>query len=169
MTRHAILVLAACGSTPAPGVDATPGFTVTSTDLADGGTFAAANTCDGADVSPALAWSGVTAPSYAVVLTDQSIDLVHWIIDDITTTSIPAGVDKAEQPADVPGAHQSLSFDGTTFGYRGPCPPAKHTYQLAVYAIDVASLGLIDRATGVATLQQHATAQTALTGTYQRP
>jgi Raf kinase inhibitor-like YbhB/YbcL family protein len=163
------IALACGGSSPGPGIDATPGFTLTSPDLADGAAFAAANTCDGADTSPALAWTGVAAPGYAVVLTDQSIDLVHWIIDDIAGTSLPAGVDKSAQPGNVPGAHQAASFDGTTFGYRGPCPPAKHTYQFVVYALDTAAVGPVDRTTGVATIQQHATAQTGLTGTYERP
>jgi Raf kinase inhibitor-like YbhB/YbcL family protein len=166
--RRVLVFAIACGSSPPPPpFDATAGFTLTSPELADGSAFAAANTCDGANVSPALAWSGATAPAYAVVLTDVSIGLVHWIIDDVAASSLPAGVEISAQPADVPGAHQAPSFDNTTLGYLGPCPPSQHTYRFVVYALD-GMLGPVDR-TSVPAIEQHAMAQAALTGTYARP
>jgi len=105
----------------------------------------AANTCaPGAmNSSPPLAWSGAPSgtQSFAVVLTDLSIDLTHWVIYDIpaATTSLPAAVDNAYAPSKVAGAHQTVGL-GSTRGYSGPCPPSPHTYQFKVHAIKLATL-----------------------------
>lgn len=135
------------GGTSAPG-----GFKLTSAAFAEGGTFPAVNTCTGADTSPALAWTGAPAgaKSFALVLVDTTIGLNHWAIYDIpaTATSLPADVENAAAPANVPGAHQLTS--GATnpakmnpVGFAGPCPPANkgaHTYQFALYPLPDATL-----------------------------
>lgn len=186
-----IAVLAAC-SAPAPsgGQDAPAGdrdappqpgdgsgsgsaaaFALTSTDLVEGGAFDPANTCDGTAGSPTLAWTGgPAAQSYAVILTDTSIGLDHWFIYDIAApgSPLPAGVDNSASPTDVPGAHQTKSYDNTTDGYLGPCPPAKHTYTFTVFALDVATLpGTPDRTHAKAVIQAHARDMATLTGTYE--
>ena len=140
------LGLAACGnSTSGPAsdaaVDAPTGFTLTSAAFVDGGAIPAAHTCSGADSSPALAWTGAPADtkSFAVILTDVTLrpPLVHWVIYDIpaTATGLPANVAKDYAPTTVAGAHQTLAYDDATRGYRGPCPPAAHRYQFAVYPL----------------------------------
>ena len=122
------------------------GLTLTSPAFTAGSAIPAAYTCSGANTSPQLTWTGAPSGtlSFAVVLTDLSLTppLVHWAIYDIpsTETGIPANVDKAYEPANVPGAHQAASFDNQTRGYLGPCPPNKHNYQFAVYAIFAATL-----------------------------
>src|SRR5262249_42139143 len=125
-----------------PAGDAPPGsFALSSPMLASGASFDPANTCDGADTSPQLVWTNAPAGtrSFAVVLTDQSIGLVHWVIYDVpaAATGLPANVDKAYAPANVAGAHQTESFQASARGYLGPCPPNLHTYQFAAYALDV--------------------------------
>jgi hypothetical protein len=106
--------------------------------------FAKQNTCgSAADDSPDLSWSGApAAKSFAVVFTDQTNNLIHWAIWDIpaNASGLPTAVQKAANPANVPGAQQVTSYDGATFGYLGPCPPVTHTYQFVVYALDVATL-----------------------------
>jgi Raf kinase inhibitor-like YbhB/YbcL family protein len=186
------LLFAGCGGgsggTPTP--DAAPqdgaptdtpsgGFTVTSTAFAADGAIPAASTCSGANTSPQLAWTGAPSGtlSYAVVLTDLSLTppLVHWVIYDIPgdATGLPAGVEKTYTPANVPGAHQTASYDSQVRGYLGPCPPAKHTYEFAVYALLAATLPgatmQTTRADAVPVITAHQLGRGTLTGTYTPP
>jgi Raf kinase inhibitor-like YbhB/YbcL family protein len=79
--------------------------------------------------------------SYAIVFTDKSNNLRHWALWDIppNTMSLPANLAKTPMLAMPAGAKQ-VSIQGG--GYAGPCPPAGtvHTYEFALYAIDVAML-----------------------------
>jgi Raf kinase inhibitor-like YbhB/YbcL family protein len=146
-----IAALAACGGQPAPPDasfphDGSPStFTLTSPVLRDGARFADMNTCAGADTSPQLDWAGAPAgtQSFAVVLVNRSYyDQLHWVIYDVAAiaTALPAGVEKAYAPANVAGAHQTTSYAQGMFGYLGPCTQFQDTYQITVYAIDVATL-----------------------------
>ena len=164
------------GFNPEDGLtlDGPTGMALTSTALAPGAAIAAAYTCNGANVSLPLRWTAGPSgsSSYAVVLTDQRNALLHWIIYDIpaATTALPEDVDHASGPADVPGAHQTTGYDDSTFGYLGPCPPAQHTYQFAVFALDVATLpgtsATTSRAQAKALIDAHDLASATLTGTY---
>jgi Raf kinase inhibitor-like YbhB/YbcL family protein len=122
-------------------------FTLTSTVLTDGGVFPVRYTCADTTttgrVSPPFAWTPVTnAQSYAMVMTDTSINLVHWIIWDIpaTTLALPEGVQNVALPPTPAGARQTTSYDSTTYGYRGPCPPNPHVYRFELHALEVAAL-----------------------------
>lgn len=186
------LALAGCSSNSAKTVDAAtqdgagtdggtggapPGTMVlTSTAFAEGGTIPTANTCMGANTSPALAWTGAPSgtKSFAVVLTDLSKTLIHWVIYDIppAATGLPAGIENAFAPSNVPGAHQTISLHPPTVGFYGPCPPQPpaHTYQFAVYALDVATLpGLSGQSmppAGVAEIETHRLDTGTLTGIF---
>src|SRR5450631_2001656 len=74
------------------------GFVLTSPSLTEGGNFVAANTCDGANDSPALAWDSAPlgTQGYALVLTDTTISLTHAVIYDIPPTAdgLPAALAK---------------------------------------------------------------------------
>ncbi len=160
-------------------IDAPPGggFTLSSPMLAPGAMFAAENTCNGANTSPQLAWTPGPAGtlSYAVVLTDKSNNLTHWVIYDIpaSATGLPANVEKVYAPTNVAGAHQTTSYQSTVRGYLGPCPPVEHTYELVVHALDAATLPGADmttsRAIAIATIDQHRLGMAALSGTYKQP
>ncbi|MFE9453803.1 YbhB/YbcL family Raf kinase inhibitor-like protein [Streptomyces sp. NPDC006739] len=142
-------VLTGCGSGGdgtahgAPSArSATPGpvrrMTVSSPAFADGGTLARRYTCDGADLSPALAFSGVPAGAAGLALLLQDPDapngpFTHWLVWDIDprTTHLSAG----QRP---PGAAEGRNGFGRT-GYGGPCPPhgdRPHHYVLTGYATD---------------------------------
>jgi Raf kinase inhibitor-like YbhB/YbcL family protein len=159
MTRLGLglgLVLAGCGSSSgntidAAGQDATTdslggSMVLTSPAFSEGGTIPTANTCKGANTSPMLTWTGALTgtQSFAVVLTDQTISMAHWVIYDIpaSATGLPPAIENTSDPASVPGAHQIVSIHAGTIGYYGPCPPnpPAHMYQFAVYALDVATL-----------------------------
>jgi Raf kinase inhibitor-like YbhB/YbcL family protein len=127
--------------------DSADSLTLASPSLAEGATFLAVNTCAGADTSPALTWTAGPAGtmSYAITLTDLSIDAVHWVIWDIpaTTTSLPAalpGTSTLTAPAGAKQVHK-LEFFGAGGAYRGPCPSGQlHIYQFEVNAVSAATL-----------------------------
>jgi len=147
-------------------------LTLTSTAITEGGVIAARYSCQGDNVSPPLAWSGAAGASYAVVLTDLTNPLIHSIIYDIpgAVMALPENVPNQAQPTTVPGAVQPFGYDGRTRGYLGPCPGSTHTYQFAVFALDVATLpGLTAASTRVqvkAAILEHDTATATLTATF---
>jgi len=179
------LVFAGCSSNSARTVDAassdTPAgsMTLTSPAFAEGEAIPVANTCKGANTSPALAWTGAprSAQSFAMVLTDLSISMAHWVIYDIpdSATELPAGVENVDAPASVPGARQIVSIHAPIVGYYGPCPPRPpaHTYQFAVYALDTATLPGVSaqstRPEAIAAIQAHRLDSGTLTGTFTTP
>jgi Raf kinase inhibitor-like YbhB/YbcL family protein len=198
MRRTILLILAAgCSSDSPASVDAPPGtndsandapfqadappsnLTVTSTAISEGAAIPAVHTCDGANTSPPLAWTGVPAGtlSFAVVLRDETNALIHSVLYDVPAnlSALPADIDKVFAPPDLAGAHQTRTFGGNSFGYTGPCPPpggGPHTYALELYALDVAALPGADMNTTTSqarsTIQMHDIASAKLTGTYQR-
>jgi Raf kinase inhibitor-like YbhB/YbcL family protein len=141
------LGLALVGCDPGDNLrpDATSGieFTLTSSAFASNRAIAADNTCSGVNMSPPLTWIGAPsgARSFAVVVTDLSLAprRIHWVIYDIpaTATGLPAHVETVYAPSNVPGAHQTASYNGHSLGYLGPCPQAfeENTYQFALYAL----------------------------------
>lgn len=159
----------------AGGDSGTGAFTLTSSAWTEGGMIPATSTCNGANTSPPLAWSNapVGTQSYALVLTDLSNNLVHAVMYDVPSSlsSLPGAVEKAYQPNNVSGAKQTLAYDNTTRGYMGPCPPNEHTYELALYALDVATLPgatmATTRAQAVPIIQAHDLGVAKLTAKYK--
>lgn len=163
----------------APSVDAAPaGFTLLSPTISEGGTIPGVHTCTAANTSPELTWVNPPAntASYALIMTDVDRGLIHWVIYDIpaSATSLPADVDKVYAPADVTGAHQTENFSQMR-GYVGPCPPQpeEHTYQLALYPLDVATLpGATMNTTSVQAIQtinQHRIDRATLMAKFRQP
>jgi len=198
MQRLLLLVaVVGCGGDGSSGVDAptipfdgapidvaidtpTGAFAITSPTLVEGAAFDVANTCDGANTSPQLDWIGVPANtlSLAIVFTDKANGLIHSVIYDIPAnlTGLPADVEKVFAPTDVVGAHQTRTLGGAgARGYFGPCPNPQdgpHTYEFALYALDVAILPGATMATTQAQAEtiilQHDLATALLTGTRDR-
>lgn len=123
---------------------------VRSDDFADGGEIPVEHTCEGAGVSPHLAWSGAPdgTRSYAVVETDWDVPapwlrlfhVPHWVLYDIPPerTEIAAGTPDRELWES--GVTVGLAM-GDTEGYLPSCPPlGQHTYEFRVYALDVPEL-----------------------------
>lgn len=163
------------GTTGSTSTGSMEAFALTSTGITEGMAIPGKYACTtGGDGSPDLSWTAgpPLTLSYAVVLTDKTNNLLHWVIWDIPggTTSLPAGVENKANPAIPAGSKQAKSFDNKTFGYRGPCPPSKHTYEFAVFALDVATLPNVTtastRAEVDAEILKHDLASTTLTGTF---
>jgi Raf kinase inhibitor-like YbhB/YbcL family protein len=150
-------------------------FALTSTGFTEGTPIPPKFACDQQNTSPDLAWTPgpIGTLSYAVVLTDKSDNLLHWVIWDIpgATTALPAAVENTANPASPAGSKQVKSYDNKTFGYLGPCPPNEHTYEFAAFALDVATLANVTtastRAQVKAEILNHDLATTTLTGTYK--
>ena len=130
------------------------GFTLSSTDLSDGGTIANAQVfnafgCKGGNVSPALAWSGAPAgtQSFALLVHDPDAPTGsgwwHWVVYNIPagTSSLPSGAGDPRKNLLPAGTLQGRTDYGSV-GYGGPCPPPgpPHHYHFRLYALKVAKL-----------------------------
>jgi hypothetical protein len=142
-------------------------MTLTSSGFADGAQMPLKYTQAGAEVSPALAWSGGPdsgVVSYVLVVHDLDApvgtagtdDVLHWLVWNIpwTATSLPEGVSQGPQLAD--GTRQ-ISATGPY--YRGPAAAATgpvHHYVFELYAldamIDVPAVGAAPAATRAAVI-----------------
>jgi Raf kinase inhibitor-like YbhB/YbcL family protein len=135
-----------------------PSFTVTSTDVVDGGTLAAPQLSGlmgvpgGADVSPQLSWSGAPegTKSYAVTVYDPDAPTAsgfwHWATYDIPASVTSLDADAGAEGGDLP----TLANDAGLKRYVGAAPPpghGPHRYFFVVHAVDVESLGLPEGAT----------------------
>jgi Raf kinase inhibitor-like YbhB/YbcL family protein len=133
-------------------------------------------TCDGADVSPALAWTDPPSgtQSFAIIEDDPdapSGTFVHWLIYELPAAyrKLPEAISGNDQMPD--GARQGTN-DFSRTGYTGPCPPPgrPHRYFIRFYALD-SKLNLRPAATRReldAAMKGHILAQATLMGRYQR-
>lgn len=154
-------------------------LSVTSTAFKDGGAIPSQFTCDGADRSPALAWSGApqNTAAYAIIVEDPDAPggtFIHWVLYDIPATvrSLPEGIVKGDAIASLGTAKQGRTgFKGTP-GYGGPCPPRgpAHHYHFRLFALDKV-LGLpagASRDEVVSAMRGHELARGELVATYAR-
>jgi Raf kinase inhibitor-like YbhB/YbcL family protein len=136
--------------------------------FANGGAIPVAYTCDGADLSPPLTWSGAPdgVEAFALVVEDPDANgFIHWVLTDIPgdLRELPEG------QGDVIGAPGLTSFG--TAGWGGPCPPSgEHRYAFTLYALSAPlSLGPTPSAAAVRTAAEAVLLGRAqLTGVYAR-
>lgn len=151
-------------------------LTITSAAFADNGEIPQQYTCEGADKSPALAWTGVPsgAKSLALIVDDPDapdpkapkMTYVHWV-----AYNIPTSASSIPEAGTLPAGAVEGTNDWKKTGYGGPCPPiGRHRYFFKLYALDVQIEGL-----GPATkpqlevaMQGHVLEQAQLMGTYQK-
>jgi Raf kinase inhibitor-like YbhB/YbcL family protein len=161
-------VLTACSS-PAPTSTQRPEVTtmnLTSASFTDGGSIPDRYTCDGADVSPPLAWDDVPegTQSFALIVDDPDAGgFVHWVL-----SGIPA--DARELPE---GEGDRIGTPGTTSfgrsGWGGPCPPSgEHRYAFTLYALSEALSIAADADAVREAAEMSALGRATLTGVYAR-
>jgi Raf kinase inhibitor-like YbhB/YbcL family protein len=137
----------------------------------------AKHTCEGADVSPALAWSGAPpgTKSLALIVDDPDapdpkapkMTWVHWVLYNIPPTVAALSEGTKALP---PGTREGRN-DWKTTGYRGPCPPiGRHRYFHKLYALDtlLPELGEPDKAALEREMKGHVLAEATLMGTYAK-
>ncbi|MFQ5450424.1 MAG: YbhB/YbcL family Raf kinase inhibitor-like protein [Nitrospinaceae bacterium] len=141
----------------------------------EGGPIPKIYTCDGADISPPLAWSGVPdkTRSLALIADDPDAPMgtwVHWVLYNLpgTLRQLPEKVPPLKKISN--GALQGTN-DFRRIGYGGPCPPGgTHRYFFKIYALDQ-DPGLQPGATKkqlLKAMEGHVLDQGQLTGTYRR-
>lgn len=150
---------------------------LTSPAFGHNGSIPPRHTCDDADRSPPLAWSGVPAGARSLVLIVDDPDApdpaapkmiwVHWILYNLPAQDGSL----AEAVATLPvGTREGLN-DWKRTGYGGPCPPiGRHRYFHKLYALDTVLPDLrhptkpqLEKA-----MQGHILAQAELIGTYKK-
>lgn len=152
-------------------------MTLTSTAFGDGARIPEIHSCDGADISPPLVWSGAPegVRGFALLCDDPDAPggtWTHWAVFDIAADA--AGLPE-DHPKDarVGGVRQAVTDFGRP-GYGGPCPPrghGVHHYHFRLLALDVARLDLPEGATfaDVAeAAEAHALDRAELVGIYSR-
>jgi len=177
----AAFVFSACGKTKEPLPKAEKGasemaMVITSTAFSDGAVIPKKYTCDGQDMSPPLAFSGVPvgAKSLALICDDPDAPMgmwVHWVVWGMppSTPALPEGLPK---DAKLSGGIQQGLNSWPKIGYNGPCPPPgrPHRYFFKLYALD-AELNLTERTPKSAleeAMKGHIVAQAQLMGQYGR-
>ncbi len=137
-------------------------FRLTSADVAEGATIKSEQTfngfgCSGANVSPALSWSGAPANtrSFALIMHDPDAPtgvggFTHWIVYNIpaTASGLEKGAGGANGTLPAGAAQATTSFGAASYG--GPCPPAgdkPHRYVFTLYALNTDKVQLPPNAT----------------------
>lgn len=156
------------------------GFAISAATFDDGAPIPERHTCEGADVSPKLAVSGIAdgIESLALVLDDpdapRATPYVHWLLWNVpaSTPTLPEGVARGKAVEALGGARQGTN-DAGKVGYSGPCPPpghGPHTYRFHLYGLDTTLdlAGGASRAKLDAAMQGHIVAEATVTGTYER-
>jgi Raf kinase inhibitor-like YbhB/YbcL family protein len=115
--------------------------------------------CTGANVSPALQWSGAPAGTKSFVITlfdpdvpDTGSGWWHWVVYDVpaNVNSLPKGAG-AEHSSMLPAGTQQGRTDLGHDAYHGPCPDKgqpPHHYKFTIYALSVEKLDVPSEASG---------------------
>jgi Raf kinase inhibitor-like YbhB/YbcL family protein len=154
-------------------------LTLTSPAFGEGAAIPERYTCEGADVSPPLAWSGVPAGTRSLALIVDDPDApdpaapkmtwVHWVLYNIAPNA--PGLPEGAAGTGLAGASIGLN-DWQHASYNGPCPPiGRHRYFVKLYALDT-TLPALGKTAGKRALEQamqgHVLARAELVGTYQK-
>ena len=154
-------------------------FVIRSSAFAPGQPVPRRHTGDGADLSPALTWSGAPAgvKEFALICDDPDAPTAqpwgHWIICHLpgNLATLPEGLPRRPRLDDPAGAVQGInSWPSDNVGYRGPMPPPGkvHHYYFKLYALDAAPKlsATLTKDALLRAMQGHILAQTELIGTY---
>jgi Raf kinase inhibitor-like YbhB/YbcL family protein len=149
-------------------------FQLFSPGFAESGWIPELHTCQGADISPSLEWSGEPGETRSFVLILEDPDApggtwTHWLLWDI-----PAKVHNLAQGLKPGTLGVSGRNDFQKLGYGGPCPPkghGAHRYFFKLSALNVPTLGLKEGSTKKElehAAKDHVVAQTQYMGRFER-
>jgi hypothetical protein len=153
-------------------------LTLTSYAFAPDGKIPSQYTCEGEDLSPPLAFTGMPdgTKSLALIVDDPDAPdpkapkrvWVHWVVFNLAPDSqgLPEDASRAGLPA---GAVAGLN-DWKKISYGGPCPPiGRHRYFHKLYALDVMLPAKpLSKTELEAAMKGHVLAQAELVGTYEK-
>lgn len=147
-------------------------FTLSSTAFANKGNIPSKHTCDGEDISPALAWQNAPAntKSFALIVDDpdapKANPWVHWIV-----FNIPASVTELKEDIRSDTYEQGATDFNGKKEWGGPCPPSgTHRYYFKLYALDtILKLSKsTDKDAVLKAIEGHILDQAELMGTYKK-
>ncbi len=167
------------GSVPAEEGPMPADLEIHSPRFEDGASIPREYTCEGRDVSPALAWSGAPSGTRSLALVVDDPDApdpreprmtwVHWVLYDLPPDA--AGLAEAIAPGDLPAGTKQGRNDWKRTGWGGPCPPiGRHRYFFKLFALD-RELGDLAEPTKQAlerAMEGHVLARAELVGTYEK-
>jgi Raf kinase inhibitor-like YbhB/YbcL family protein len=136
-------------------------------------------TCEGADVSPPLAWSGAPpdAKTWVLIVDDPDAPdpakpqrvYVHWVIYNIPVSVTMLAEDAARTGLPEGARHGTNDWGKQTYG--GPCPPiGRHRYFFKLYALDTELQGLRNptKAELEKAMEEHLVGNAEFIGTYEK-
>ena len=136
-------------------------------------------TCEGADRSPVLDWSGAPegTRSFALIVDDPDAPdpqapqrtWVHWVVVDLPAVS--TGLRENASRDGMPRGAREGKNDWDEKGWRGPCPPVgRHRYFFKLYALDTVLPDLREptKAELERAMAGHVLAQAEVMGTYEK-
>jgi hypothetical protein len=154
-------------------------FALTSSAFTHQGPIPKSHTCQGKDISPALAWTDLPkgTQSFALIVDDPDAPdpaapkttWVHWVLYNIPPGV--SGLKEAVAPADLPSGTREGRNDWKRTGYNGPCPPiGRHRYFHKLYALDAVlpDLKQPTKAELEKAMKGHVLGKVELIGTYQK-
>lgn len=178
-------------ATPSPDAAASPipaiataraagqAFVLQSSAFPGGATLPTDFTCDGANTSPPLAWSGAPAGTGAFTLIEQDTDITsatepftQWLLYNVPRSVNQLAPAQPARPL-LPNGSQQGQNSNASIGYFGPCPNQggpPHHLDFELYAQD----GYVTLETGAtieavrAALQGHILGQAQLQALVQR-
>jgi Raf kinase inhibitor-like YbhB/YbcL family protein len=157
------------------GKDNMTAVTISSTAFSNGSLIPSQYTCDGANISPPLQWSGLPPSTKALALIVDDPDApaktwVHWVLYDLPAST--SGLSEDIKPQErLSGGGKQGTNDFKKIGYGGPCPPSgTHRYFFKLYVLDTET-SLNPGATKdelLKAIEGHVVAQGELVGKYKR-
>jgi len=148
---------------------------LTSSAFKEGEAIPRGYTCDGANVSPPLEWTGVptTAKTLAIIADDPDAPAgtwVHWVVYNLPAEGLGL-IENTPQTETLNGGGLQGKNDFGKIGYGGPCPPSgTHRYFFKIYVLD-GELALKSGATKAEVekaMEGHIIGQAQLMGTFRR-
>ena len=153
----------------------TMAMAITSDAFAEGDTIPKQYTCDGADISPPLKWTGIPEGAKSLALISDDPDApsgmwVHWVLFNIPPEidGLPSNMPKSDT-LDIGAVHGVTDFGRP--GYGGPCPPSgTHRYYFKHYALDTLLnlSGQVDKKQLEEAMEGHVLESAQLMGKYSR-
>lgn len=148
---------------------------LTSSAFSDRDTIPHRHTCDGDDLSPPLAWSGVPPGAQSLVIACEDPDAPHGVFTHWVVFNLPPDLTSLEEGSGSGGGRlQQAVNDFRRIGYNGPCPPRgdrPHAYRFILLALDRQLSGITSSTKGAQVLadaRRHAVARAEIVGLYGR-
>lgn len=154
-------------------------FKITSSAFTEGGSIPPRYTCEGADTSPPLEWSGPPDGTRSFVLIVDDPDApdpahpqrtyVHWVLYNIPADATQLGENASE--SGLPDGATAGNNDWGNAAYGGPCPPiGRHRYFFKLHALSSELNGLNNATKGEVekAMEGHVLAKAQLVATYEK-